>query len=51
MAKQVKDRAIIAKVDEATKAAFVKVASDNNRSESDYLRLLVKYAIDKKLKF
>jgi hypothetical protein len=51
MAKQVKDKAIIAKVDDPTKQLFIKAATDNNRTESDYLRLLIKYAIDKKLKF
>jgi antitoxin component of RelBE/YafQ-DinJ toxin-antitoxin module len=46
-----KDFFIGCRVDEKTKEEIEQTAGNNKRDLSDYLRLLLQYAIEKKLKF
>ena len=46
-----KEQSIIVRVDDKTKENLMKLAKDNKREFSDYMRLLYEYAIEKKMKF
>lgn len=46
-----KDTTIIVKTEDKMKEALSKLAADNKRQLSDYVRLLYQHAIEKKLKF
>ena len=45
-----KDEAIIVKTDKKMKSELAKLAKENNRDFSDFLRRLYQYAIDIKIK-
>jgi hypothetical protein len=46
-----KDLKVVVRTEEKMKSDLEKLAKDNKREFSDYIRLLFEYAIAKKLKF
>jgi hypothetical protein len=46
-----KDGQVIVRVNKKMKSDLEKLADNNKREFSDYMRLVFQYAIDKKLKF
>ena len=49
--KENKDLKVVVRTDEKMKSDLEKLAKENKREFSDYMRLLFEYAIAKKLKF
>ncbi len=46
-----KETTIVIRTEEQVKDKLIKLAKENKREFSDYMRLLYEYAIEKKLKF
>ena len=46
-----KDDKVIVRMEQKMKGQLKKLATDNKREFSDYLRLVLQHAIDKRLKF